>query len=186
LGGDGIAYDAWQHFTHPQEDELIMLKRIALSFALLLGAAATAAAQATQQVTFTVADVKTVAVSGNPASMMVNAGGAGSTVMDSSTTYDVTTNATSALPAKITAQITTGGDMPTGVTLSTNLADPDGASTGAASAGDVALVSTAAKDVVTSLSNIQATGNMITYTLTADVSAAAVSGATRIVTYTIQ
>lgn len=187
MGGDGIAYDALQHFTHPQEDKLIMLRRIALSFALLLGATTTAVAQtATQTVTFSVADVKIVAVSGDPASMTVNAGGSGSTVADSSTTYDVTTNATSAAPAKITAQITTGGDMPTGVTLSTNLADPDGASVGAASAGDVVLSSTAAQDVVTSLSNIEATGNTITYTLSADATAAAVAGATRVVTYTIQ
>lgn len=187
MGGDGIAYDALQHITHPQEDKLTMLRRIALSFALLLGAATTAAAQtATQTVTFTVADVKSVAVSADPASMTVTAGGASSTAVDSSTTYDVTTNATSAAAAKITAQITTGGDMPSGVTLSTNLADPDAAGSGAASAGDVQLVSTSAKDVVTSLSNIEKTGNLIVYTLTADVSAAAVSNATRVITYTIQ
>lgn len=162
------------------------LRRIGLTFALLLGAAGTAAAQtATQTVTFTVNDVKIIALSGDPASMSVNAGGAGSTAGDSSTTYDVTTNATSVAPAKITAQITTGGDLPTGVTLQTRLADPD-AGGAAVSAGDVVLNSTTAQDVVTALSNVQATGNAITYTLTADVTAAPVAGATRVVTYTIQ
>ena len=163
------------------------LGRIGLTFALLLGAATTAAAQtATQTVTFTVNDVKIITLSGDPASMSVNAGGAGSTAGDSSTTYDVTTNATSVAPAKITAQITTGGELPSGVTLATRLADPDGAPGAAVSAGDVVLNSTTAQDVVTALSNVQTTGNAITYTLSADVTAAPVSGATRVVTYTIQ
>jgi hypothetical protein len=162
------------------------LRRIGLAFALLFAAASTAAAQtATQTVTFTVNSVKTIAVSGDPGSMSVNAGGAGATAGDSSTTYSVTTNADSTAPAKITAQITTGGDMPTGVTLSTRLADPDGASA-AVSAGDVVLNSTTAQDVVTQISNLQTSGNAIVYTLTADVTAAPVASATRVVTYTIQ
>lgn len=163
------------------------LERIAMVLALSAAAASTAVAQssATQTVTFTVNDVSSIAVSGDPGSMAVDAGGANGTATDASTTYDVTTNAPSTAPVKITAQITNGGDMPTGVTLSTTLADPD-ATGSATSAGAVVLNSTAAQDVVTGISNLQATGNTITYTLTADVTASAISGATRVVTYTIQ
>lgn len=161
------------------------LRHFGLTLALVFGAAGTAMGQATQTVTFDVVDIKTVSVSGDPGSMSVNAGGAGATAGDSSTTYDVTTNATSVAPVKITAQITTGGDLPTGVTLSTRLEDPDGAGA-AVSAGDVVLSSTAAQDVVTAISNLQTTAKAITYLLTADVTASPVTGATRVVTYTIQ
>ena len=160
------------------------LAHSAFALALMLGAATTASAQtATQTVTFSVTDVNTVAVSGNPAPMSVSAGGAGATATDATTTYDVSTN--SSVARKITAQITTGGDMPAGVTLSAALADPDGAGA-AASAGAQTLVSTVAKDVVTGITNLSATGRTITYSLSATTAAAAVSGATRVVTYTIQ
>jgi uncharacterized protein YceK len=159
------------------------MKLLLTAFALTVGVAATASAQAStanQLVTFTVTDVNTIAVSGDPAAMSVGAGGPGNTDTDASTTYDVVSNATAGSPKTITAQLDL--DMPTGVTLDATLAAP----AGAASTGPQSLVSAMARNVVTGISNVTSTGNTITYTLTATTAAQAVAGATRTVTLTIQ
>lgn len=159
--------------------------RMLVVAALTAGFAQAAVAQsstATQTVTFSVTDVNTIAVSGDPGALSVGAGGTAAT--DNSTTYDVTTNSTAA--KKITGYIDSA--MPTGTTLSVNLADPDG--TGAAtSAGTVALTATSAataQDLVTGITQLSATGKTITYTLAADVTASAASNLSRTVTFTIQ
>jgi hypothetical protein len=150
---------------------------------LALGVAATASAQtATQTLSLSVTDVNTVSVSGNPGAMSAAAGGADAT--DASTTYDVTTNSTTA--KKITGYIDSA--MPTGTTLSVSLADPDGAGT-AGSAGSIGLTATTsatAQDLVTGITQLQATGKAITYVLHADVTAAAATNVARTVTFTIQ
>lgn len=150
---------------------------------MALGLAQVASAQTAQQtVTFSVTDVNTIAVSGNPGAMSVGAGGAAAT--DNSTTYDVTTNSTTA--KKITGYLDSA--MPTGVMLSVNLADPDGAGA-AASAGAVGLTATTsatAQDLVTGITQLSATSNTITYTLAAAVTATSASNLQRTVTFTIQ
>jgi hypothetical protein len=154
---------------------------------LALGFARAASAQAggptaTQDVTFSVTDVNVISVSADPAALSAAAGGADAT--DASTTYSVTTN--SATAKKITGYIS--GPMPTGTTLSVSLADPDGVGS-AVSAGSVALTATTtgtAQDLVTGIAQVSTSGSQISYTLHADVTAAAASGLSRVVTFTIQ
>lgn len=151
--------------------------------ALVLGVAGAASAQtASQDVTFSVTDVNTVAVSADPAELSAAAGGADAT--NSATTYSVTTN--SAVAKKITGYISSA--MPTGTTLSVNLADPDAAG-GAASAGAVILTGTTsgtAQDLVTAITQLDATAKQITYVVHAGVTATAATSLSRTVTYTIQ
>src|SRR4051812_15410123 len=110
------------------------LVRILPVAALVLGFAGVASAQiatqtATQTVTISVTDLSTIAVSTDPAALSVAAGGTDAT--DATTTYDVTTNSTTA--KKITGFISSA--MPTGTTLSVSLADPDGAGAGGRAGG---------------------------------------------------
>ena len=151
--------------------------------ALTVGVAVTASAQtATQTLSLSVTDVNTITVSGDPAALSAAAGGADAT--DATTTYGLTTNSTTA--KKITGYIDTA--MPAGTTLSVNLADPDGAGS-AASAGTVTLTATTsgtAQDLVTGITQLSVTGKQISYTLHADVTAAAASNLPRTVTFTIQ
>jgi hypothetical protein len=153
--------------------------------ALVLGAAGAASAQgttATQTVTISVTDLSTIAVSGDPAALSAAAGGSDAT--DATTTYTVTTN--SATAKKITGFISSA--MPTGTTLSVALADPDGVGA-AASAGAVILSATtsgAAQDLVTGITQLNASGKQISYVLHADVTAVAASNLSQTVTFTIQ
>lgn len=153
--------------------------------ALVLGAAGAASAQsttATQTVTISVTDLSTITVSADPAPLSAAAGGTDAT--DATTTYAVTTNSTTA--KKITGYISSA--MPTGTTLSVNLADPDGAGS-AASAGAVVLSATTsgtAQDLVTGITQLSTTGKQVSYVLHAGVTAAAASNLSRTVTFTIQ
>ena len=141
-------------------------------------AAQTAFAQtATQTVTFQVAAINQISVSGTP-SLLINAavaGNAPTSVTSSGNTWAVTTNQST---AKITASIASA--MPAGLTLSANLAAPAGAT----SNGLVALSATAA-DMVTGITKLNASGLSLTYQLDATAAAGVVSSATRVVTYTI-
>lgn len=137
-----------------------------------------AATTATATVTYTISSISAISVSGNPGALVVNSAVAGSqptSATDSTTTYSVTTNGTS---QKITGSIDT--TMPSGSSLSINLTAPSGAT----SSGSVALTTTA-QNLVTGISNVAQANMPITYTLNADVSAAAASGQTRTVTLTI-
>ena len=94
------------------------------------------------------------------------------------TVDNITTNETS---KKITGQITTGGEMPSGVTLEVRLAAPKGG----ASAGYVPLDSSSASDLVTTISTGAGWSKAITYRLSATVDAGAVALDTRVVTLTL-
>lgn len=154
----------------------------ALRFAAAMGIAAAFAATdasaqtATQTVSYEVAAVDQISVSGSP-SLVVNSATAGSALNSAtaSGTYAVTTNGTG---RKITASI--DSNMPTGVTLTVSL----GAPTGATSAGTVTL-STTAQDVVTGIATVNESGLSISYGLSAAISAGVVPAGNKTVTYTI-
>lgn len=156
----------------------------ALKFAATLAIAASAfavqdasAQQTAQQVvSYEVAAVDQITVSGSP-SLVINSATAGSTLNSASAsgTYAVTTNGAN---RKITAAIDT--NMPTGVTLTVSL----GAPTGATSAGTVTL-NNVAQDVVTGISTVNQSGLSISYGLSATISAGVVPAGNKTVTYTI-
>lgn len=132
---------------------------------------------ATQTVTFQVDAINQVGVTGTP-SLTVNTATAGSapTVATASGNWAVTTNQTG---AKITGSIASA--MPDGVTLSANLTAPAG---GSSSAGAVSL-GTAAADLVTGITKLNAAALGLTYSLSATAAAGVVSSATRVVTFTV-
>lgn len=148
----------------------------AAALALFIGAA-DANAQ-TQTVTFRVDAINEMSVSGNPGTLAITSATAGSAptdATDASTTWAVTSNQTG---TKVTAALDQA--MPTGVTLKVSL----GAPTGATSAGDVSLGTTAA-DLVTGITKVNESGKSITYTLSATTAAGVVANTTRTVTYTV-
>ena len=152
-------------------------RSVLMSGLLVLAAAASAAAQATQTVTWQIDAVNQVAVTGSP-SMTITAavaGNAPTSVTSSGNSWAVTTNQST---AKITASI--GSAMPAGVTLSANL----GAPAGATSAGLVAL-GTVAIDIVTGITKLNSSGLSLSYQLDATSAAGVITSTTRIVTYTI-
>ena len=143
----------------------------------LAGAGTAAAQTATQTVTFQVDAVNQVGLAGSPTMAITAAvaGNAPTTVTSSGHSWAVTTNQNT---AKITASI--GTVMPTGLTLSAQLAAPAGAT----SDGLVPLSTTAA-DVVTGITKLNASGLSLSYQLNATSSAGVISSTTRVVTYTI-
>lgn len=149
----------------------------ALAVAATVFAAKDASAQtATQTVSYEVAAVDQISVSGSP-SLVINTATAGSapTSVSASGTYAVTTNGTG---RKITASL--DSNMPSGVTLTVALDAP----TGATSAGTVTL-STTAQDVVTDITTVNESGLSIGYGLSATVAAGVVPAGNKTVTYTI-
>jgi hypothetical protein len=146
--------------------------------AALMAAAGSASGQtATQVVQFSVNPVSQLAVSGNPAPLVISAAVAGqapASTTGSTTTWAISTNE---LNQKIVASL--DQSLPSGLNLEVTLAAPSGAS----SRGAVPLA-TAGADVVTGISTTASSALPITYRLSASVSAAVVS-ATRTVTYTV-
>lgn len=159
----------------------IFVLGLVVAFALAVSGIAMAASTATQTVTYQVSTINEIAVSGDPGSLIINsavsgAGSAPAEATDASTTYALTTNGTG---ETISAGL--DSDMPSGVTLSINLAAP----TGGSSDGDVSLSSTAA-EVVNSISGVAQSGLGITYKLDATMAAAVMaSAATKTVTLTL-
>jgi hypothetical protein len=157
-----------------------MEKRRSLAIAAIVAVvtAGSAAAQtATQVVHFRVDAVNQLAVSGNPAPLVVSAAIAGQSptgATGSTTTYAISTNESN---QKIVASL--DQPLPPGLGLHVQLAAPAGAT----SSGSVALA-TAAADVVTGISASTSSALMITYSLDAS-PAAGVTSATRTVTYTV-
>ena len=152
---------------------------VILTMALVLGVygVAHAANTATQLVSFEVAAINEISVSGDPNTLVINAATPGSNpnpVTESSTKYSITTNETN---KKIIARIDTA--MPTGLTLKVKLDAP----TGASSEGDVVLSTTAAS-VVTGIGPVAESSLTITYTLEATAEAEVSSGQ-RTVTFTL-
>ena len=135
------------------------------------------AQQATQVVRFQVNAVNQLAVSGNPAPLVVSSAIAGSAPTSATmggTSYAISTNETN---QKIIASI--NATMPTGLSLEVSLAAPSGA----ASKGPVAL-GTSGADVVTGISATTASALPITYRLNA-APMAIITVESRTVTFTI-
>jgi hypothetical protein len=157
------------------------MKSLRIAAPLAIAAAAFAAHDAsaqtaTQTVSYEVAAIDQISVTGSPSLVVSTAtAGSGLTSASASGTYAVTTNGDG---RKITASIDT--DMPTGVTLTVSL----GAPAGATSAGAVTLSSTD-QDVVTGISTVNESGLDITYGLSATVAAGVVAAGNKTVTYTI-
>jgi CheY-like chemotaxis protein len=155
-----------------------MSRNITMSVLLVLAAAASAGAQtATQTVTFQVDAINQVAVAGTPTLTIsaAVAGGAPTSATSTGNTWAVTTNQSG---SKITASI--GSAMPSGVTLSANMAAPSGGT----SAGYQELGTTAV-DLVTGITKLNASGLALSYKLDATAAAGTMSSTTRVVTYTI-
>ena len=153
---------------------ILNLAVIALVTAAFAGQAS--AQTATQVVSFEVAGISEIAMSGSP-SLVINDAtpGFGLTPATASGTYAITTNQSN---RKITAQIDT--NMPSFVELSVSLAAP----TGATSAGTV-LLNTVAQDVVTGITTVDEPTLSIGYGLSADEKAGVVPAGNKTVTYTI-
>jgi DNA-binding response OmpR family regulator len=155
-----------------------MSRNIVMSLILVAASVTSAKAQtATQTVTFQVDAINQVAVSGTPtlAITAAVAGGAPTSATSTGNTWAVTTNQSG---AKITASL--GSAMPSGVTLSANMAAPSGGT----SAGYQAL-STTAVDLVTGITKLNASGLSLGYKLDATSAAGTLSSTTRVVTFTI-
>lgn len=143
--------------------------------AVMVFAGSASAQTATSTAGYEVTAINDVSVSGNPGNLVIDAASELDGVTDATTTWSVTTNQTG---AKVTGEI--DSDMPTDVTLKVELDAP----TGATSEGAVGL-SVAAGDLVTGITEIDATGLGVTYTLSALPTAGVVAAGTRTVTFTI-
>lgn len=151
---------------------------VASAAALIALADIARAQQATQVVTFQVTSIRQIAVTGNPAPLVIDAATAGSapaSATSSGTSYAITTNEPN---QKIIASLSDA--MPAGVTLEVTLTPP----TGATGMGAVAL-GTAGVDVVSAITATTAAGLPITYRLSATPLAQVTTPATRTVTFTI-
>lgn len=129
-------------------------------------------------VSFTIANITQLSISGSPGALTIASATAGSqpnSVSDSKTTYNVTTNSTA---QRISGALNLA--MPSNMTLAVALVAPAGAT----SAGSVSL-STTARNLVTGISNLAQSALQITYTLSATVAAAPVAGGSRTITYTL-
>jgi hypothetical protein len=162
-----------------------MLKKLLIGMAVLgfaLGISILAMADniATQSVSYEVAAINEIEVSGDPGALVVNTAVAGSEPTadtDNSTTWDITTNGATD-GKKLTVVINT--NMPANTTLEINLTAP----TGATSSGDVTLSDTAV-DAVTLIDSVAESGLSITYTLSALIAAGVVPQDTKTVTLTL-
>jgi hypothetical protein len=131
-----------------------------------------------QTVTLQVDAINEIAVSGDPGALVVNtatAGGEPDTATDNSTDYDITTNESS---KRITGVLDSA--VPANTELYIFLVAP----TGASSAGDV-LLTTSAADLVTGISTLAESNHTITYKFYASVAAGTVGSTTRTVTLTL-
>jgi hypothetical protein len=152
---------------------------MALAVAISFAAAFPAEAQftASQAITFSISAINQIAFVGAPTLTVTTAaaGAAPSSVTNATATWAVTTNQSN---AKITARIPT--IMPAGVTLSSSLAAP----TGATSAGFKPLT-TVNVDLVTGITKVAQGALAVTYRIDATAAAGVVTAQARTVTYTI-
>lgn len=149
-----------------------LMKLLALT-ALTTTTALSAADTDTVTVTFTIDTVRDIVFSGDPAPFTILPGL--EAVVDSTTTYAVTTNANN---QRITAALDT--NMPAETLLEVQLAPP----TGATAAGFVTLTTVAA-DLVTGITDVDEAGLLVTYRASATVDAIPAAADTRTITYTI-
>lgn len=154
-----------------------MKKVLGIVLALAAACAAFAESSTDQVVTFTVPATNEITVSGVPVFTLATpaAGDSAFAPVTYEATYSMFTNSEG---MKITAKLDQA--MPTGMTLELLMTAPSGAT----SAGSVVLDATGA-DLVTGVSNVSAQDVAMTYTLSADATASAVTAATRTVTFTI-
>ncbi|HLE56781.1 MAG TPA: hypothetical protein VJB15_06840 [Rhodothermia bacterium] len=153
-------------------------KIITMSAALLLAFVGTVVGQANQSVTVDVDAINEISVSGDPASLVIDAATAGSQpddASDNSTSYNITTNESN---RKIVGSLS--ADYPANVTLKVTLA-----SAGATSAGQKTLSLATPQDLVTGISNLAESSQVITYVASATVAASPGSAESRTVTLTI-
>src|SRR2546423_6093281 len=148
-----------------------------LALATAVASTLASAQTATQTVTFAVNAINQISATGSPSLTITTAvaGSAPTDATDASSSWAVTTNQTG---AKITGSI--ASSMPSGLTLSVNLAAPAGAT----SAGLTALGTTAV-DIVTVITKGAQSAMTATYHLSATPAAGVVTSATKVVTYTI-
>ncbi len=148
---------------------------ILIGFPSPLGNEAKAGNKATQIIRFQILGVSEIAVSGNPALLVVEKDNPlKREALDGSTSYSIITNLSN---QKITGKI--DAPMPAGVTLTLKMAPPDGAS----GAGEVVLSNTDA-DLVTGIYRKRAGNLPITYRLSANPQSEIQMGQ-RTVTFTI-
>jgi len=133
-------------------------------------------------VNYEVQAINEIVISAASVTLTVSTATAGSqpdSATDNSTaTYALTTNSTTADSKKITAAIDTA--MPSGVTLYLTLAAP----TGATSAGETEITNVAAS-VVTAIEAVAESGLVMTFKLSATVSAGVVASASKTLTLTL-
>jgi hypothetical protein len=145
---------------------------------LLAVGSASAADTDNQTVTLQVTAINELAVSGDPAALIVSTATAGAepdTATDNSTDYDITTNESN---KKITGVLDVAA--PASTELYVFLVAP----TGGTSAGDVQLTTSAA-DLVTGISTLAESNRTITYKFYASIAAGIVASTTRTVTLTL-
>ncbi len=162
-----------------------------LTLTLVFGLSVVAMAQAQQVVGIQVSPINQIAVSGNPAQLVVSTAVAGQQpdpVIDNSTTYAITTNDNrpdgtgGATTQKITAVLS--APLPPNTALLINLVAPIDVGLTAISAGNVPLAVVAA-DVVTLIDRSADPAKGITYTFSASVAAGVVGAVNATVTLTI-
>lgn len=147
----------------------------------ILFAAGSASAQdvtGSQTASFEIQAFRSISVSGDPGALVITGaepGSAPTSVTDATTTWAVSTNESN---LKVTGEIPEG--MPTGVTLSVNLAAPADATSQGSQALGIAAV-----DLVTGITQVDEVGLMITYTLDATSDAGVIAADSRIVTLTL-
>ena len=149
---------------------------------LASAAFAASTATATQDVNITIPESTAIATTGTGSlTLVVPAAGTDfSPVTDNTNcTYDVSTNVGSGAAKKITAAITTGGNMPANTTLTATLVAPT-----QGTANSNVTLSTVAADMVTGVYKTLSSGLVVSYTLGATYLADPFSG-TKTITYTI-
>jgi len=150
---------------------------------ILIVESASAQTSATQNVTLTVNTVYKISTSGNPSSMIVTTGTAGtdalSSVSDNSTTYSITQNYGNTV--KLTANLDAA--LSAGYALQLNMASSKGTSAGTVDISNA--TSGSAVNVVTAVNRGADAGQMITYTFSALASAGMLSSTNKTVTFTL-
>ena len=153
---------------------------LAAVFCLGLSGIAVAGNEATQTATYQIDAINELSAAGTPAAFIVSTATAGSEpaeIVDTSTTYAITTNCDTNAK-KITAEINTA--MPSNTELKITLVAPAGAS----SEGEQ-LLSRTALDVVTGIDAVASSGHQITYKFIPTVSAGVIGSAQKTVTLTL-
>lgn len=146
---------------------------------LLINTARGQSATATQGLTLAVSPVTLIAVNGGSLSLTINAGTAGenalTAVNSTVSTYSITHN--KGTVKKITGSL--DSNLPTGISITANLASTKGSSAGAVT------LSTTAVDLVTGISKGADKNQTVTYNFQANADAGELASVVKTVTYTL-